>query len=108
MKYKYEIEGNKVVAYCHYEGRRIQASAKCMPEDTFDANIGMEIAAHRLSLKIARKRKKRAKARYANAVALKQYVDAMEKDRRNYLNEVTESLNRLEKLDAEIRLNNLS
>ena len=108
MKYKYEIEGRKVVAYCNYAGKRIQASATCLPEDTFDANFGMELAAHRLSLKIARKRKKRAEVRYANAVALKNYVDVMEKDRRSYLNEVTESLNRLEKLDAEIRLNNHS
>lgn len=97
MKYKYEIEGNKVVAYCNYAGNRIQASATCHPEDTFDANFGMEVAGKRLTLKIARKRKKKAEQRYANAVAIKNYVDAMEIDRLNYLDEVTDNLIALEK-----------
>ena len=60
MKYKFEIEGNKVTALCHYAGKLIKASAKCNPEDEFDANIGMLYAAKRLDIKIQTKRYKRA------------------------------------------------
>lgn len=97
MKYKYEIVGNKVVAYCNYAGKRIQASATCHTEDIFDANVGMEVASKRLTLKITRKRKKKAEVRYAEAVKLKCYVDSLVTERLKYLNEVTDSLIAFEK-----------
>ena len=92
MKYKYEILGNKVTASCKYAGKEIKASATCHEEDEFDANIGMQVAAARLDLKLQRKRYKRAQDRYVQSVNLKVYAEKLEEDRRNYLNEMSDNL----------------
>ncbi|MBO5712044.1 MAG: hypothetical protein J6R47_04325 [Acholeplasmatales bacterium] len=96
MKYKYEIEGNKVTAYCNYAGKRIQASATCCPQDIFDANIGMLYAAKRLDLKIQVKRYKRAWKRMNEAMVHAAIANAEAQDRIVYFNKVQDKLYELE------------
>lgn len=96
MKYKYEIEGNKVIAYCNYAGNRIQASATCMPGDNFDANFGMKLASKRLDLKIWNKRYKRASKRMNEALIKSSIAAAEAEDRTEYFHKVEETLNILE------------
>ena len=107
MKYRYEILGNKVTAYCKYAGKEIKASATCHSEDKFDANVGMQIAAARLDLKLQRKRFKRAQTIYSQAVNLKAYAEKLEEDRRTYLIEMSDNLSVMER-DYEKLINKLS
>ena len=96
MKYKFEIEGNKVTAYCYYAGKLIQASATCHADDRFDANIGMKIAAKRLDLKIWNKRYKRASKRLEEAQIHAMIASAEVKDKIDYFHKIDTQLMNIE------------
>ena len=57
----------KVFATSTYGGRTVRGSAKCSPEDTFDMELGRELAAARCNLKVAEKRANRAHKAYREA-----------------------------------------
>lgn len=59
----------KVIATSTYCGRPVRGSAKCSSLDTFDVNVGQQIAAARCNQKVALKRKKRAEEEFSKAVA---------------------------------------
>lgn len=65
-KYEYKIHtkrnGKKeVVAISSYAGKTVKAKAICSPEDTYDEELGKEIARLRCAVKIDEKRARRAK-----------------------------------------------
>ena len=66
-KYKYFIHGNQVVAVSTYAGKTVRGVANCHPSDTYDLNLGKELAAARCNDKIANKRLKRADRRVKEA-----------------------------------------
>ena len=96
MKYNYEISGNTVTAYASYAGKRIQAKAICADCDKFDANIGMQVAAKRLDIKIFKKRLQRADRMYNEAMIRFMLASADFEDRGIHYREVMETLDRLE------------
>lgn len=96
MKFKYEIEGNRVIAYCNYAGKRLQASAVCADGDMFDANVGMQLAAKRLEIKIWNKRWHRAKKRHEEAQIKYMIALAEADDRLDYFEKVDNQLADLE------------
>ena len=51
-----------------FAGVEVTGVAKCDPRDTFDKNIGFEIARARCDYKIARKRRNRAMEKYEQAI----------------------------------------
>ena len=59
-KYFHESGDNKVIAVSTYAGKTVRGVAKCAPEDDFNLMAGMELAASRCNLKVARKRLHRA------------------------------------------------
>ena len=75
MKYTYlitadengKIASNVVEALSSYGGEIVRGVAKCNPEDTFDLEFGMSLAAARCDLKVAEKRVKRATKKYSEA-----------------------------------------
>ena len=75
MKYTYlitanengQIASNVVEALSSYGGEIVRGVAKCNPEDTFDLEFGMQLAAARCDLKVADKRVKRATKKYSEA-----------------------------------------
>lgn len=66
-KYKFYVNGNKVIAVSTYAGRTVRGTAKCDPRDEFDLEFGEKLAAARCAYKIAEKRKARATAEYRKA-----------------------------------------
>ena len=96
MKYNYQVEDNKVIAYCNYAGKRIQASATCCPEDVFNLDTGKALAARRLDIKIAEKRYKRAAKRMEQAQIHAMIAAAEVEDKVNYFHNVENALYTLE------------
>lgn len=110
-KYKFFIhdiqtdEGlvKEVVAVSSYGGKRVRASARCAPGDTFDLEKGKKLAATRCALKISKKRFRRASQKFQEANRMcdnvrrhfykerKYYVDAA-----NQFQEINKELNKLE------------
>ena len=65
--YKYVVTPNKVIALSTYAGKVVRGIAKCSPQDEFDVDYGMKLAAARCNLKVAQKRLKRADKTYTAA-----------------------------------------
>lgn len=64
----YTDEKNRqVIAVCRYAGRKVRAVAKCAPEDTFDIEIGTELAIARCEWKVAKLKLQNAGACYMAA-----------------------------------------
>lgn len=59
----------EVIAITSYLGSVVKGSAKCDPRDTFDSNIGENLAALRCYKKVAEKRVKNANDKVAEAKA---------------------------------------
>ena len=68
-KYRYYTSDNKVIAISTYGGKKVRGIAKCAPNDTFNLEIGKQLAAARCNEKIAKKRHERARQKYIDAVA---------------------------------------
>lgn len=54
--YTYYYAGRKVICVSEYNGKKYRGIASCMPEDTFDVEVGEKLAKMRCDLKIARAR----------------------------------------------------
>lgn len=65
-----KIDGQpyKVIAVSTYEGKMVRGVAKCDARDTFDMELGKQLAAARCNQKIAVKRKNRADRELKKAV----------------------------------------
>ena len=59
-KYKYFVNGNKIIAISTYAGKTVRGVATCHPEDNFDIETGKQLAAMRCDLKVREKRWKAA------------------------------------------------
>ena len=59
-KYKYFVNGNKIIAISTYAGKTVRGVATCHPEDNFDMETGKQLAAMRCDLKVREKRWKAA------------------------------------------------
>lgn len=77
-RYKFYTTKNKVIAVSTYAGKTVKGVAKCNPEDTFDVEKGKELAAARCNEKIAKKRVKRAKEKYNEAIKNTQAAELKE------------------------------
>lgn len=67
-KYRFYVTKDKVIAVSTYAGKTVRGVAKCAPGDTFNVEIGKQLAAARCNEKIAKKRHERAKKKYIMAV----------------------------------------
>lgn len=71
--YKYFIHQSRdhnsvqVTAVSTYAGHTVKGYAKCDPRDNYNKKLGMELAAARCNLKVAEKRKARAKQKFHEA-----------------------------------------
>lgn len=78
----YKSSDNAIVAVSSFAGKTVRAVAKLHPNDEYNANTGMMLAAARCGEKIAEKRLKRAKKKFAEAVAAvaqaTKYLDDMD------------------------------
>ena len=89
-KYRYYVNGNKVIAVSTYCGKTVRGVAVCHPDDEFNLELGKRIAAARCNERVAEKRLYRAsdKAMQAGLDVLKAqqhqkdmqayYIDAYE------------------------------
>ena len=60
-KYNVGVHGNRVTVKSTYAGREVTGSASCAPEDVFNIDDGIRLAAARCNYKVARLRAARAK-----------------------------------------------
>lgn len=91
-KYKYYATGNKVIAVSTYAGKTVRGVAKCNPEDTFDLEKGMRIAAARCAEKIAFKRLHRADHKLVEAIRAFQQAECHLDDMEVYAADAEEEL----------------
>lgn len=68
-----------------YAGRKVYGIAKCAPDDEFDYNFGYRLAKARCDMKVAEKRYKRAKAKFALASKLMKQAEDLYDDTSCYL-----------------------
>lgn len=57
----------KIIAVATYAGKTVRGVAICHPSDTFDLEIGKEIAAARCAVKVSERRLKRAERKHNEA-----------------------------------------
>lgn len=67
-KYKFYKKGNTTIAVSSYAGKRVKATAKCDPRDSYNEMDGKHLAAARCNWKIACKRSKRAEKKFIEAI----------------------------------------
>ena len=84
-KYRYYIDGNRVIAVSTYEGKIVRGVALCADEDEFSAAAGKEVAAARCNLRVCQKRKKRAQRKYDEAFKQLEAAQAQVKRMSSYL-----------------------
>lgn len=77
MKITYEIVDKNIIASTTYHGKIITATAKCHPDDIFDANIGIKLSTTKLKYKYAKAKYKQAVLKYN--LALDEYDKVMMK-----------------------------
>ncbi len=86
-RYKFYFADNKIIAVSTYAARLVRGVAICHPNDEFDKEIGMRLAAARCNEKVARKRYARAQMKYIEACKARDeaimQVDAM----KEYMND---------------------
>ena len=88
----------EIIAIGEYLGSIVKGSAKCDPEDTFDANKGETLAALRCNLKIAEKRFNKASGELAdNQVALAEAYSKVEESQK-YFDHAAAELKEAQKL----------
>lgn len=103
-KYTFYMNGARVIAVSTYAGKIVRGVAKCSNKDEFSAAAGKEIAAARCNVRVCRKRKQRAMAKYNEAyeklaMAQKEF-DRMSQyltDSQEMLNEAIVELEQVEK-----------
>ena len=66
-KYKFFINGNKIIAVSRYAKKTVRGVAICHPDDNFNVEIGKQIAAARCNEKVAAKRYNRAENKLQEA-----------------------------------------
>lgn len=66
-KYRYYVNGNKVVAVSTYCKKSVRGVAVCHPDDKFDLEKGKRIAAAKCNERIAKKRLARASQKAIDA-----------------------------------------
>ena len=80
-KYRYYVDGNRVIAVSTYCGKTVRGVAVCHPDDTFDLELGKRIAAAKCNERVAFKRLERASNKAMEAgldvVRAQQHQDAM-------------------------------
>jgi len=67
-KYKFVVHENEVIAISTYAGKTVRGIAKCHPHDTMDIERGKILAANRCNVKIAQKRRNRARKKMFEAL----------------------------------------
>ena len=77
-KYKFFINGNKIIAVSRYAKKTVRGVAICHPDDNFNIEIGKQIAAARCNEKVAAKRYNRAESKLHEA------EDALAKAQEHY------------------------
>ena len=90
--YKYFVyqkdDGSTVVkAESTYCGKRVHGIAKCSPDDEFNLESGMKLAAARCNLKVAERRYKRACTRLTETKRILDFVQNEYNDAKNKLDE---------------------
>ena len=92
-KYKFYFAGNKIIAVSTYAGKLVRGVSICHPEDDFDQETGMRLAAARCNEKVANKRYARAQSQYIKACKARDaaiaHVDAM----KEYMNDSFVAMN---------------
>lgn len=75
-----------VKAITEYAGKTVAAVAKCDPVDTFDLDLGTEVACKRLDIKIAQKREACMNTR---AKHYREYLELLEAEKRRVIKALT-------------------
>ena len=86
-KYRFYEANNKIIAVSTYGGRTVRGISICHPEDTFDKEIGKQLAAARCNEKIAAKRYARAQAKYIEALNERDRAIAHLDQMKEYMND---------------------
>lgn len=86
-KYKFYKKGNTTIAVSSYAGKRVKATAKCDPRDSYNEMDGKHLAAARCNWKIACKRAKRAEKKFIEAKKQKEEADKYFERMHNYMDD---------------------
>lgn len=106
MRYRYFITDTKVICVSSYAGKGVRGIAKCDPKDTFNIDIGKELAGLRCDKKIAEKRAVRSRDKLQEAmnelIAAEAKVARMREYHSEAINELAVVDKKLADLEARI------
>lgn len=91
-KYKYIVDGKKVICLSSYGGKTARGIAKCNDVDTFDETVGKPLAKLRCDVKIAKRRVKHASTQYAAALSAAAIANARVQKMRQFSEDAALSL----------------
>lgn len=92
-KYKFYVNGDKVIAVSRYAKKTVRGVANCHPDDKFNLEIGKQIAAARCNEKVAAKRYARAERKCHEAKVELEAAQAKYAKMREYVNDAYIAMN---------------
>ena len=92
-KYKFFVNGNKVIAVSRYAKKTVRGVANCHPDDKFSLEIGKQIAAARCNEKVAVKRYARAERKCHEAEAELEVAQTKYAKMREYMSDAYIAMN---------------
>lgn len=105
-KYNYYVTEDSVIAVSTYAGKKVRGVAKCNPKDKFDVEKGKELAAARVTYKVAKKRIKNAERLLKEAQEIVAIANRREDKMKDYLRdaiaEFEEAFCHLEKVQEKL------
>ena len=91
-QFKNENGGITVVAASTYAGRTVRGVAKCAPGDTFNADLGENIAAARCNVKVSKRRVRNAERKLKEALRAQYEANARVAKMQSYLADSKEAV----------------
>ena len=97
-RYRYYIHQSKdhgstqITAVSTYAGKTVKGYAKCDPQDNYNEELGMKLAAARCNLRVANLRKKRAQRKFDEAQARLEAAQKFATDMGYYWAEATSAV----------------
>lgn len=92
-KYKFFVNGNKVIAVSRYAKKTVRGVANCHPDDKFNLEVGKQIAAARCNEKVAAKRYARAEHKCREAEAELEAAQIKYSKMREYMSDAYIAMN---------------
>lgn len=97
MDFKFFNDGKgKIIAVSYFNKKAVKGIAKCCENDKFDEDVGRELAAERCTVKVLKKKTKKAAEKYLNSLFMADRAERKAKKTFKYYCKVAKELSEAE------------